>query len=145
MSKSGILVAKSRKRQMPQNKHLSGFRGPNPDVGKATQFQPGESGNPGGRPKALISDATRDWLKEIDPETGKTNAVLVAEAQGKKALDGETSSYNALADRTEGKPAQTQQHEVISHDPIKVEIDAPDLISTLRAIYGLSRDSGKST
>src|SRR5215469_3833713 len=36
---------------MPQNRHKTGFRGPSPDVGKATQFQPGNRANPGGRPK----------------------------------------------------------------------------------------------
>src|SRR5438094_590863 len=111
MSKSGKRGPKTRKAGMPQNRHLSGFRGPNPEVGKRTRFQPGQSGNPGGRPKALISDATRDWLKIVDPKTGKTNAELVAIAQGKKALKGETAAYNALGDRSEGKPAQTQQHE----------------------------------
>lgn len=118
-------------------KKKTGFRGGSPDVGKATQFKPGKSGNPGGRPKALIADASREWLKQIDRNTGQTNAELIAKAQGKKALKGETSAYNAIADRTEGKPAQTQQHEVISHSPVKVEIEAPDLISTLRQIYGL--------
>ncbi len=118
-------------------KKKTGFRGGSPDVGKATQFKPGKSGNPGGRPKALISDATRDWLKAVDPRTGRSNAELVAQAQGKKALKGDTSAYNAVADRSEGKPAITQQHEAISHSPVKVEIETPDLISTLRQIYGL--------
>ena len=118
-------------------KQKTGFRGGSPDVGKATRFQSGKSGNPGGRPKALISDASREWLKQIDGKTGETNAELIAKAQGKKALKGETSAYNALADRTEGKPAQTQQHEVISHSPVKVQIEAPDFISTIRQIYGL--------
>ena len=34
-----------------QAKTQAGFRGPSPDVGKATQFQPGNRANPGGRPK----------------------------------------------------------------------------------------------
>ena len=37
--------------EMPENRHKTGFRGPSPDVGKATQFRPGQSPNPGGRPK----------------------------------------------------------------------------------------------
>jgi hypothetical protein len=36
---------------MPGGRHKTGFRGPSPDVGKATQFRPGISGNPSGGPK----------------------------------------------------------------------------------------------
>ena len=36
----------------------TGFRGPSPDVGKATQFQPGNRANPSGRPKRKpVTDA----------------------------------------------------------------------------------------
>jgi hypothetical protein len=101
-------------------------------------WKKGQSGNPGGRPKELISDASREWLTRINQKTGKTNAELVAEAQGKKALKGNTPAYNALADRTEGKPAQMQQHEIISTAPVEVEVKAPDLLAALRQIYGLS-------
>jgi len=70
-------------------------------------FRPGQSGNPGGRPKKTrLSDATREWLEEIDPKTGKTNAQIVAEAQGESAKKGNTAAYNAIADRTEGKARQ---------------------------------------
>jgi len=31
-------------------------------------WRKGQSGNPGGRPKTLISDASRDWLMQIDLE-----------------------------------------------------------------------------
>lgn len=75
---------------------------------KPFEFKPGQSGNPGGRPKKTkITDATREWLEQVDERTGKTNAELVAEAQGKEAIRGNTSAYNAMADRTEGKPSQS--------------------------------------
>jgi Family of unknown function (DUF5681) len=97
----------------------------------------GQSGNPGGRPKGLVSDATREWLKLIDRKTGKTNAELIAQAQGKRALKGETNAYCAMRDTSEGRPAQTQQHEIVSNDPVNIRVEAPDLIQALRNIYGL--------
>jgi len=70
------------------------------------QFKPGQSGNPSGRPKKLITDATRELLAKKDAATGLTNAHLVAEAQIREAIKGETAAYNAIADRTEGKVPQ---------------------------------------
>jgi len=70
-------------------------------------FKPGQSGNPGGRPKkTLLSDASREWLEQIDPKTGKTNAQLAAEMVGKKLLEGSAEHYRSMGDRTEGKPPQ---------------------------------------
>jgi len=110
-------------------------------------FRKGQSGNPGGRPKNVISDASRDWLKLIDSRSGRSNAELIAQAIGKKALKGETAAYCALRDTTEGRPAQTQQHEIVSSNPVKVRVEAPDLIAAIRQIYGLgtppSDDSDK--
>lgn len=100
-------------------------------------FKKGQSGNPGGRPKNVISDASRDWLKLIDAKTRKSNAELIAQALGKKALRGETAAYCALRDTTEGRPAQAQQHEIISNSQLKVRLEAPDLIAAIRQIYGL--------
>lgn len=39
---------------MASKPQKNGFRGPSPDVGRATQFKPGVSGNPGGRSKHLL-------------------------------------------------------------------------------------------
>jgi len=92
---------------MPQKRHKTGFRGPSPEVGKATQFKPGNSANPGGRPKkTLLSDASREWLEQVDEKTGKTNAQLAAEAVGKKLIEGSAEHYRSVGDRTEGKPPQ---------------------------------------
>ena len=107
-------------------------------------WRKGQSGNPGGRPKTVLSDASRDWLKQVDPKTGKSkksNAELVARALGVKALRGDPRAYCALRDTTEGRPAQTQQHEIISSTPVKVQVEAPDLVAALRQIYGLGEPS----
>ena len=122
---------------------LTPKRTPNPRSLKNRRppWRKGQSGNPGGRPKSVISEATRDWLKLVDPRIGKTNAELVAQALGKKALKGDTGAYCAIRDTTEGRPAQTQQHEIISSSPLKVRVEARDLIAAIRQIYGLGRAS----
>src|SRR5207253_119120 len=139
--KSGKRAASKpkRKARMPQNRHLSGFRGPSPDVGKATRFKPGRSPNPGGRPKSkLLSEAYRSLLATVHPKDseGRTYAELIAVGQLNEAIKGKTPAAKEAADRTEGPV--TQQHEVVSHSQIEAKIDAPDLLATLRQIYGLS-------
>ena len=50
----------------------------------------------------MLSDASRDWLKQVDPKTGKSNGELVARALGVKALRGDPRAYCALRDTTTG-------------------------------------------
>src|SRR5215469_9537367 len=53
---------------MPAYRHKPGFRGPSPDVGKATQFRPGSSGNPNGVAKTMpLSAACREVLAKPIP------------------------------------------------------------------------------
>jgi hypothetical protein len=78
------------------------------EVSVATRWKPGQSGNPSGSSKArIISQASREILEEIDPKTGLTYAKLVSGAQLNEALNGNTAAFNALADRTEGRPQQS--------------------------------------
>ena len=86
---------------------------------KPFHFQPGKSGNPSGRPRKLITDATREILAERDERTGLTNARLVAQAHIEQAIKGETAAYNAVADRTEGKVPQPLSGDA-DGEPIKV-------------------------
>ena len=87
----------------------TGFRGPDPSVGKATQFKPGISGNAGGRPRTrLISAAYRAILETENPDkfTPATGAERVALAQYKRAVRGGVRHAKEIADRTEGRPSQ---------------------------------------
>ena len=91
----------------PQNRRKTGVgRGgvvPPPDH----RFKPGQSGNPGGRPKTkLITQAYQELLMEIDPKTGKTKATLIAEKTLKEALKGNLTAVKEATDRTEGKALQ---------------------------------------
>lgn len=81
----------------------------NPNI-KQHAFKPGQSGNPGGRPKrmrTLISLAISDSLAE-KANDDRTYADLIGEKIVKEAATGENwlpAAKEAL-DRTEGKPAQ---------------------------------------
>jgi len=91
-----------------------------------TQFKPGQSGNPGGRPKVdeefkririlttqelsniatLMLEGSIDDLKAIqnDPKSSVLRVMLASMAI--KGLQGSEKHYNALLDRIVGKPRQ---------------------------------------
>jgi predicted acylesterase/phospholipase RssA len=73
-------------------------------------FQPGQSGNPKGRPKSItLSEAYRKMLAavdETDPEK-RTHAEVLAEQMYAKAKTGDVSALKEIADRVEGKARQT--------------------------------------
>lgn len=101
----------------PENRRKTGDRklrgGHSPDVGKATQFKPGETGNPGGRPKQLLTDAyLRQLLKQAEGD--ETQADAIAKAIVKRALTGKGGDVRAaaeIADRVQGKPPQAHTGE----------------------------------
>jgi len=73
------------------------------------RFQPGESGNPGGRPRMKpLSDAYRRVLGMSDEEIQKLNpaelsrAMKIALSIAKKAAEGDTRAAAEVADRVEG-------------------------------------------
>jgi hypothetical protein len=98
-----------KKAAKPANRHKTGFRGPSPDVGKETQFKPGESGNPAGRPPSILSEAYKAVLAQAvpqDPE-GRTYAQLIAIGQARSAVKGNTGAAKEIADRVEGKAKES--------------------------------------
>lgn len=64
-------------------------------------FQPGQSGNPGGRPKA--SARVRDAARE---HTEAALAVLVQIAKAGESEAARVAAANAILDRGYGKPTQ---------------------------------------
>jgi len=78
--------------------------------GHPHRFQPGQSGNPKGRPKSItLSEAYRRELARIDPNDpqGRTHAEVLAEQMIAKAKTGDVQALKEIADRVEGKARQT--------------------------------------
>ena len=78
-------------------------------VENLTPFQPGQSGNPGGRPRLKpLSDAYRKALSEVDPndKQKRTRAEVIAEAVVARAIQGDVRALQELTDRAEGKVTQ---------------------------------------
>ena len=86
-----------------------------PNIGVATRWKKGSSGNPGGRPKSrLLSEALRSRLAEVKPDdpTGRTYAEVVAENLIEIACSegpGAVHAANEIADRIEGRAPQSIQ------------------------------------
>lgn len=89
---------------MPEKRHKSGFRGPSPDVGKATQFKPGNNANPHGRPKKIITDRAIALLLARDGEL----AGRIAKEMVERALKN-TEDRKVLLDRVEGKARPSEE------------------------------------
>jgi Family of unknown function (DUF5681) len=89
----------------PENSRKTGVLrgGHSPEIGKATQFKPGQTGNPGGRPKkTLIDKALEEALLEDDSRL----ALEIACALLRKARKGDVRAIQLAAERTEGKARQ---------------------------------------
>lgn len=72
-------------------------------------FKPGQSGNPTGRPKSTpITDALRKALANPKQAEAFVKGIL------KEARKGNSKAFAAVADRLEGKPAQS--HELTGKD-----------------------------
>jgi hypothetical protein len=91
----------------PQNRKKTGEPIPG---GEATRWKPGQSGNPGGRPKtAPLSQACREVLALLVPgdAEGRTYAQKIAAALAEKAADGDIRAAQELGDRAEGRARQS--------------------------------------
>jgi hypothetical protein len=109
----------------PANRHKTGFRGPTPDVGKETQFKPGQSGNPSGRPPAILSDAYREVLAEAfeGDSAARSYARLIALGQARAAIKGNTAAAKEIADRTEGKAKEAIEISGKDGAPLKFNLN----------------------
>lgn len=80
-------------------------------------FEPGQSGNPGGKPKTKeFKAALLVALKRADGD--KTKLAQIAEALVEKAATGDVPAIREIADRTDGKATQ----------PISGDEDGPAIV-----------------
>jgi len=107
---------------LPENRRKTGRNNPVPRS-EPTRWKPGQSGNPGGRPKsAPLSQAARELLNSPVPNDseGRTYAQLVVWKLAKQALRGDVAAARELGDRAEGKSRQSVEVEPqskITFDP----------------------------
>ena len=96
-------TAKASKQQRDEKGHFL------PGNTEGNRFEPGQSGNPAGRPKAkTLSEAYRAALeRDANDETDRTNAEVIADKVIEMAKIGALDYIGELADRTEGKAKQT--------------------------------------
>jgi len=103
-------------------------------------FKPGQSGNPGGRKKALITIELEKIAKQVLPD-GTTEAQALAQVMWNAAKTGEPIAYKYVTDRLEGTPVQSVIADVNASvaevdlskiDPTKREA----LTETLLGIFG---------
>ena len=93
------------------------------------QWKPGQSGNPGGRPRRRpITDRINQLLEQtlldgITVPLGKVLADLVAEAYVAAAIAGDSRDRKELVDRVEGKSvaATVQTFDVDARDALRAE------------------------
>jgi len=91
--------------------------------GNAVKFKPGQSGNPKGRPKDLISKhllkfskAKEQIVVEIEDADGEVHKVKIANGEDvartlmNKAASGEGWAVQIVLDRLEGKVTQALEH-----------------------------------
>ena len=77
-----------------------------------TQFKPGQSGNPNGRPPKAwtMSTLIEEALEEVEEQSGKPFKHLVAKRLAKMAVSGDIQAIKEINDRIDGRPKQAIDH-----------------------------------
>lgn len=99
----------------------------------STSFQKGQSGNPGGRPKAIAQ--VRELAQIQTEEAIHTLAAIMTSEKTNPAA--RVSAANALLDRGWGKPSQ---HMELSTNPLD-EFDAKTLATVIELLEQVEEES----
>jgi hypothetical protein len=98
---------------------------PNLNTSGLIRFQPGQSGNPGGRPKKLpVTDALRELIemKAVPLRKSPTLAGQLAQRLLRLALKGKMAPLVEVIDRIEGKSRQRIEQSGPEGGPISLEL-----------------------
>ena len=73
-----------------------------------TQWKPGQSGNPNGRPPKAwtMSSLIEEALEEVEAQSGKSFKSLVAKRLAHMAVGGDIQAIKEINDRIDGRPQQ---------------------------------------
>lgn len=100
-----------------------------PNAGAPYQFKPGQSGNPGGRPRK-VQEATEIAENAIEAAMRKLVALIDSESEKVSLV-----AAQAIIDRTMGKPKQSVAH-TLSDDKDIPELTTAELIGIVRSRTG---------
>ena len=98
----------------------------------AGKFKPGQSGNPGGRPKKgeTLTDILRKYLEGHDDENPAiTRKQRLAEELYNRAIEGDVTAIKYTYDRVDGKPVETVDN---THDGT--------MVITFKSVDGSKRE-----
>lgn len=100
-AKRGKERAKATEQARKRGKGVSPISGTPPPV--EHQFKPGQSGNPGGRPK-LLGESYKAMLAKVNENDplGRTNAEIIADALKLEAFKGDVGAAREIRSATEG-------------------------------------------
>ena len=109
-------------------------------IPNAVQFQKGQSGNPNGRPKGRQDNATilKKYLNTILKSKDLTGADIEVPAWDimnmrmiAEAIEGNTTAYNAIIDRIEGKPKQSVDSTINTGKNLNIIVTDPNAADNL--------------
>ncbi len=117
------MAAKRKKRRAVKSRCSQASRA-NLALGAKYRWKPGQSGNPGGRPRfKKLNEAARQILASPLPDDPKrTFAEAIVERLADAALRGSVGAAQELADRAEGRPGISV--DVNAADPLVALIEA---------------------
>ena len=153
-------MAKRKRKKTPANRRKTGGTVSIVETGKATRFQPGQSGNPSGRPrKRSISDRYEIMAEQPLPKKecsdlglrkGATYGDAIAYAQIHSAIEGKTEAAREVREAIEGKATQRVELAETDDGPITIGVFSNDeayrrIVELSERIRARTRDArGKS-
>lgn len=128
----------SKQRKVSQNSETKRKFNPK-SLANLQPFKPGQSGNPGGRPK-LLGESYKAMLAKVNENDplGRTNAEIIADALKLEAFKGDVGAAREIRSATEGDKLTlaTWQTELV--DALKAgKLTAEDVISELGREQGI--------